>query len=346
MTGSHDMLETARRGATCLGAGRPRVVAFLEGRLQPDGGFRGRGPARDLYYTAFAIDSLQALDAPDALRPTAGFLDAFGTGDTLDFMHLVSLARCRARLPYPAPVDAAASMGLDEDLLVTDGSPGGSPSQATPPCPTNMGGRGSRRAVAGSPVGAKANETLLARLAPYAAPDGGYNTVAGAPFSSVTALFLAWLAYQDLGVRFPDPTGVVLALSGLRSADGAYGNLPQMAAGTTLATAGALLLEEWLGQPVGLDTAQWLLDRYVEEGGFLASPGAPRPDLLSTATAVYALHTLHLDLSQITPSCRAFVAALQRPDGGYGGHRMDDIADSEYTFYALLTLGCLDSSEP
>jgi hypothetical protein len=301
MTGSQDMLAAARRGGDRLGPRRDKLRAFLEGCIQPDGSFRGRGPAGDLFYTAFGIDCLLALNQPDAAGKALPFLDACGTGENLDFMHLVSLARCRSRLPSD------------------------SPQTATDPA---------------------RNEALLARLTRYGTPDGGYNTVDNTSHATVTAMFFAWLAYRDLQAPFPDPAGVILALAGLRSADDAYANLPKMAAGTTLATAAALLLLDWLGQPVELGTAQWLFDQYdCRDGGFRASPGAPAPDLLSTATAVYALHSLNLDLSEISPSCRHFVAGLQRPDGGFGGYRADNTSDTEYTFYALITLGCLDPAE-
>ena len=41
---------------------------------------------------------------------------------------------------------------------------------------------------------------------------------------------------------------------------------------------------------------QWLLSRCRPEGGFFASPMAPLPDLLSTATALHALDAMRVDL--------------------------------------------------
>jgi prenyltransferase beta subunit len=84
-----------------------------------------------------------------------------------------------------------------------------------------------------------------------------------------------------------------------------------------------------------------MLDQYHDDGGFLSTPGAPVPDLLSTATAVFAMHTINLDTTGLLPACPDFVGRLQQPDGGFGGHRFDSTPDCEYTFYALMTLGCL-----
>ena len=293
MTGSQEMLEAARRGARQLGPTRGRVLDFVQSHLDPDGGFRGRGPAADLYYTVFGIDCLLALDEPAAWHRSPDYLTSFGRGEDLDFMHLVSLARCHAR------------------WSTVPGS--------------------------GDPFG---TAQWLARLSAYGCPDGGFNTVAGTSHGSVTGNVLAWLTHEDVGTSLPCPD-IVLSLAGLRSADGGYANLPRLPAGTTTATAGALMLLHWMGQPVDLSAAQWLLDQYATDGGFLATPGAPIPDLLSTATSVFALHSLGLDTSELASSCLAFVSSLQHQDGGYRGYSLDSMSDCEYTFYALMAMGCL-----
>lgn len=292
MTCSDDMLTAARRGVRRLGARAAAVGRFVEGRHQPDGGFRGRGPASDLYYTVFGIDCLLAFDPPCPPPRTAAYLAQFGDGADLDFMHLVSLIRCRSRL----------AAGRGEPGLTS---------------------------------------RLSSRLMSFSSPDGGFTTTAGAAHGSVTAAFLACAACQDAGVPPPAPAGVLASLERLRTVDGGYANVPGLRSGTTLATAGALAVRHWMGQPADLATAQWILDQYQNDGGFLATPGAPVADLLSTATAVFALHTGGFDLSGLVPACPAFIDRLQQPDGGFRGHALDSAADCEYTFYALMALGCL-----
>jgi prenyltransferase beta subunit len=88
--------------------------------------------------------------------------------------------------------------------------------------------------------------------------------------------------------------------------------------------------------------AEWLLARQHPSGGFLASPTAPLPDLLSTATTLHALARLECELSgEARERCLDFVDSLWNAAGGFHGHWADDHLDAEYTFYGLLALGHL-----
>ena len=127
----------------------------------------------------------------------------------------------------------------------------------------------------------------------------------------------------------------------LRTGDGACANEPRMRAGSTLATAGAAILLARQGKPVPDRIIEWLLARADTNGGFLASPAAPMPDMLSTATALYALQQTGVGLDSIRVPCLRFIEGLQTESGGFCGHWLDDAPDCEYTFYALLALGCL-----
>lgn len=88
------MLSTARRAREGLANRAGGVLHFVLSRLTDDGGFRGRGERADLYYTAFALQCLMAMEAkiPPA---TVGYIKQFGAGEKLDFVHLCCLARCR-----------------------------------------------------------------------------------------------------------------------------------------------------------------------------------------------------------------------------------------------------------
>ena len=57
-------LLTAQRGIERLGPENKAIQGFLLSRLHSDGGFSGRGPASDLYYTSFGLDLLTALAHP------------------------------------------------------------------------------------------------------------------------------------------------------------------------------------------------------------------------------------------------------------------------------------------
>jgi hypothetical protein len=56
--------------------------------------------------------------------------------------------------------------------------------------------------------------------------------------------------------------------------------------GALNATAGAVILIRHLGFPVNHAVGDWLLAQAHPQGGFRAVPGAPIPDLLSTAQSI------------------------------------------------------------
>ncbi len=182
---------------------------------------------------------------------------------------------------------------------------------------------------------------LLARLQDYRSDDGGYASMEAAPQGSVYASFLALGAHQDLGAPLADPDRLLDALTRLRSADGGYANKPGDANGVTTVTAAAVLLLRELEGPIDPHLGMWLLDRCHASGGFLATPGAPIPDLLSTATALHALAALQVPLAGLQEACLDFVDSLWTNRGGFFGSWVDDALDCEYTFHGLLALGHL-----
>lgn len=183
-------------------------------------------------------------------------------------------------------------------------------------------------------------DRLLGRLETFRSADGGYATSAGAAYGTAYAAFMALGAYQDLG-RVMSADGIAGSLQRLKAADGSYANHPGMASGLTTSTAAAVLVLRHLGEPPDRNAGVWLLDRCHSRGGFFASPTAPVPDLLSTATALHALSTLHLPLGGLREPCLDFVDSLWTNRGGFFGTWADDDADCEYTYYALLALGHL-----
>lgn len=182
---------------------------------------------------------------------------------------------------------------------------------------------------------------LLTRLEGYRSDDGGYSQSVEAGQGSVYASFLALGAYQDLRTSLPDPDDLIDALTRLRAADGGYANRPGDAQGVTTVTAAAVLLLRELEAPLDPHLGMWLLDRCQSGGGFLATPSAPIPDLLSTATALHALAALQAPLGGLCEACLDFVDSLWTNRGGFYGSWVDDALDCEYTYYGLLALGHL-----
>ena len=183
---------------------------------------------------------------------------------------------------------------------------------------------------------------LLARIEEFRTPDGGYHETRGTAQGHAYGCFVALGAYQDMGAEIPDRLRMVQCLKFLETPDGAWGNLRGMRQGTVPATAAAITLLHQLGMPISEAAGDWLLAQIHGDGGWLAVPGAPIPDLLSTATALHALACLDRPLPDAArEKCLDFVDTLWSAEGGFHGHWADDALDAEYTFYGLLALGHL-----
>ena len=182
---------------------------------------------------------------------------------------------------------------------------------------------------------------VIARLAQHRTPEGGYHVEANAAHGSAYGCFLALGASQDVAASPPHVEGVRLCLDGLACGDGSYSNDTDITLGSTPATAAALTLQHQLGLPIDPRSSQWLLERCHEEGGFFALPGAPIPDLLSTAVTLHALTAVHADLSGVKERCLDFIDTLWTAKGSFYGNWAEETLDVEYTYYGLLALGHL-----
>ena len=124
------MLQVARLASKPLGdAAASLVVEFLRSQANPDGGFKDRAGASDLYYTVFGLEGLLALRADVPTAAVANYLRSFGNGTSLDFVHLSCLARCWAALPNDLRRDVPADAILSrvESYRSRDGAYDASP---------------------------------------------------------------------------------------------------------------------------------------------------------------------------------------------------------------------------
>jgi prenyltransferase beta subunit len=287
-----EMLQVARLAPKSLGESAQLIEGFLRRQHHASGGFVDRSGNPDLYYTVFGLEGLLALRADLPATAVAGYLNRFGDGAGLDFVHLACLARCWAALPLEmrthVPTDA-----------------------------------------------------ILAHVESYKSTDGGYAVTAGQTDGTLYGAFLALGTYQDLHRELPDPVGLLNSAKRLKADDGGYANQQDVLQGLTPSTAAAATLFRTLGEPIPPELAPWLLNRCRPDGGFFATPLAPLPDLLSTATALHSLVGMHADIEAIREPCLDFLDTLWTSQGGFHGHWADDILDSEYTYYGLLALGHL-----
>ncbi|MCK5146369.1 hypothetical protein KAR48_06405 [bacterium] len=158
--------------------------------------------------------------------------------------------------------------------------------------------------------------------------------------ATVYGAFVTRLALEEME-QIIDDTGVWNNdLEKLRTADGGYAEQGLGDEGTTPVTAAAAVLKSEIDSS---DSAliDWLLLRRSWMGGFHATPAAPVPDLLSTATALFALKRLGHNLTELCESSMMFIESLWHENGGFVGHMAEPNPDCEYTFYGLLALGIL-----
>lgn len=291
MTIRLDMRQAVSRAGNVLGESLDTVRGFLRGQLAADGGFQGRDGRSDLYYSVFGLEAALALSLDLPREALIAYLDGFGSGASLDFVHLTSLIRCRANL-----------------------------------------------AEVGGPA------AVVQQLLPYRAKDGGFSTAAGASRGSVYGSFLALAAGQDLGWDMPDTAALASSVRSLQMPDGGYSNEPTLALSATPATAAALCVFHYLKQPVPEAALRWLLDRTGSSGGFTAiamPPDQAVPDLLSTATALFSLSRVGALPEDTREKHLDYLDSLWTKRGGFRGHWGDEVVDCEYTYYGLLSLGCL-----
>jgi len=192
------------------------------------------------------------------------------------------------------------------------------------------------------PLGdARIRERVIRRIETYRSADGGYHCRPHAERGSAYGCFLTLAAYQDLNVTVQDNLAFVSCIKSLQMPDGAYANEPTSEIGSTPATAAALTALHYLNELPAKSSIDWLLSQISTDGGFLAVPNAPLPDLLSTATALHALGLNGVAIGELKELCLDFVEALWDGRGAFRGSYADKMPDCEYTYYALLALGHL-----
>lgn len=285
----HALIACARRGAgTLRHDGLLDLVRFIYSRQDTGGGFVNRAQHPDLYYTAFALQSLFALGQPLPCRDVGDWLAAVRIPANLPLTELCSYIRCRlltghgftpeesapvvARLQEAFPFEGVSTEALGEASLLDAftvaaacadlGIPG--PSDATLVhllyLTARAGGAFAATQHANEPTTvATVAGCILTRLC------------SGATQSDETR---HWL----LACRHPD--GGYIAAHGLREAD----LLSTGCALYALRTVYQADLADQLG-PV----QSFLAGLWDESGGFVAQARDPVPDLEYTFHALVAL---------------------------------------------------------
>lgn len=262
------------------------------------------------------------------VTPQGGFADRQGRPDLYyTVFGLESLLALRVEVPHEKVSAYLRTFGHGDGLDFVHAC-------SLARCHANLGGRF---------ISEPDKHGLADLIETYRTPEGGYHGTLGKPAGSAYGGLLAWGAYNDLNLPMPQEERLGEALAALALADGSFANEPGMREGTTTTTAAAVTLARHLSFPLPRGTGEWLLKQVHPSGGFLATPRAPLPDLLSTATALHALDGLQIPFGHIREICLDFIDSLWTAEGGFYGHWADDHLDAEYTSYGLLALGHLNS---
>jgi geranylgeranyl transferase type-2 subunit beta len=303
------LLRLGRRLSKGLGglaaADRARHQAFVLSRQNSDGGFSGREGGSDLYYTGFAVRTLAVLNVLTEAdcRTIAGFLRSCQRME-VTVIDLVSWLYCAL------VIQAAAGIDVLEDF--------------DPNWP----------------------ERLAIVLESFRTSDGGYAKTHEGALGSTYHSFLVVLCYELIGQPIPHSAKLVQFVFDRQRDDGGFVEIaPMKKSGTnpTAAAAAILNMLDALDDELRGDMSAFLREVLSDEGGFQANTRIPFADGLSTFTGVLTAQDLGLEGLPDRPRACAFIRALEAPAGGFKGALWDQAADVEYTFYALGTLGLLQS---
>jgi geranylgeranyl transferase type-2 subunit beta len=304
-------LEMLRRGMRSLSCPVEPIAEFLRRSQNADGGFSGRGEdsdssQSDLYYTAFGLWGLAALDrlSMEVADRAVRFLAECWQRPThlVDFFSLLHSYR-----------------------LIRDIQGGEELVQSSLPAEL----RGQEFDWV---------DLVTAGLETCRSLDGGYARTPGQRGGSTYATFLTVLCYQEIERPLPDAETIRQFLQSRQRADGGFVELGPMKRSGTNPTAAAVAVRRILGDAVPSEdeaVREFLIGLQGPDGGLRANTVIPISDLLSTFTGLWTLTESGglegLDVEKV----QRFVKMMEHPDGGFLAGLWDDVADVEYAFYGL-----------
>jgi geranylgeranyl transferase type-2 subunit beta len=282
---------------------RRRHAGYFLAAQQPDGGFRGREGASDLYYTSFALRGLAVLGElhGETAQRAADFLRSrlVGRETIVDFLSLIYSAML---------VDSAA--GID----IFAHSPANWRDQVS------------------------ATLELLRR--PDGGYAKGPEGSASSTYHSFLVLLCRELIERP--VEQPDRL-VAFIRQQAAEEGGFREISASKRAGTnpTAAAIGTLRILQVLEENIRESTADFLAEMQTDEGGIRANTRIPIADLLSSFTGYLTLQDLGAQHAIDAEELRKFVQSMATESGGFRGGELDPGDDVEYSFYGLGCLGLL-----
>ena len=276
---------------------------YILSRLMPEGGFAGREPGSDLYYTGFAVRGMAVLGGLDleVAEKVAGYLKQ-QIRRQLTVIDLLSWL-------YSALVVQASG---GEDVLSNTAE--NWPDRLAEMLEVFRAADGGYRKTEEGAAGSMYHSFLVVLC---------YELI-GRPLPQPRKLL------QFVFDRQCDDGGFVEIA-------------PMKRSGTNPTAAGAAILTilGGLDDQVREDVHAFLKEVRSPEGGFLANSRIPFADGLSTFTGLLTAQDLGFHDLYDRVQVEAFANSLEFPTGGFRGASWDEAADVEYTFYGLGILGLL-----
>ncbi len=271
------MLEAASRAKVSLDARAAFVNDFIISRINEDGGFKDRAGRSDLYYTVFGVEALLASGSPIPRDKIISYLAQFEQGQSLDFVHLVSLVRCWADLSCPVKMDIRDTITRRIENHLMEHTTIYTCFLALCAC---------------QDLGVDINDKgiFLDCINSLHMTDGGYANEPGIKISAtpVTAAAVAILNY----LNEPVPDSATDWLFSCIRNEGGFGVMSQAATADLLSTATALHALSVTGTPL-VNIKQQCLDfidgLWNSSGGFCGSSADRTPDCEYTYYALLSL---------------------------------------------------------
>ncbi|HWE01493.1 MAG TPA: prenyltransferase/squalene oxidase repeat-containing protein [Tepidisphaeraceae bacterium] len=288
------MLQVARLAPKLLGEATDLVADFLRGQLNDDGGFKNRAGASDIYYTVFGLEGLLALRADLPHAKVAAYLQTLAPVDTLDLVHVCSLARCWANLPAPMR-DQAPRDDMARRIESFRSADGGFNTLARAPSGTVYGCFLAAAGYGDAGIEMPNASAMLDCIRPLRAADGGYANQQDMPIGLVPSTAAAVTLLRHLS-QPPDARLGDWLLACCRP-EGGFFPTPHSPIPDLLSTATAL--HALAGMQVDIEAIQepcldFVDSLWTKKGGFF---GNWSDDMLDAEYTYYGLLALgHLSL--------------------------------------------------
>lgn len=288
------MLQVARLAPKQLGESRDLVAGFFRTRLNPDGGFQDRSGASDLYYTVFGLDGLIALQEQLPVEQTSSFLEGFGDGTDLDFVHLACLARAWAALRrVPEPATVSRMLAHVETFRAGDGGYSTQPGEAVG---SSYGAFLALNVYQDLSAELPAPARVLDSLRALRASDGSWGFHPDLPWGMTPTTAAAVVVRRHLGAIADRDTGMWL-LDRCHSSGGFFAG-PDAPVPDLLSTAVALHALSSLHVPLGAireACLDFIDSLWTNRGGFFGTWADDEADCEYTYYALLALGHLSLE---------------------------------------------------